>query len=114
MSAKTSDDHGNLLSWLYKRGEETVGQVLQDLVGRPGMSDGLSKMVHQAARTKGRMDKNAETILHLLNLPSRTDYDRLLLKIQHLQGSLVNLNMKVDRLLAAQERREKKKSKVES
>jgi len=33
-------------------------------------------------------------------------------KIEHLQGSLVNLNMKLDRLLAAQEQRKKRVAKV--
>jgi hypothetical protein len=60
------------------------------------------------------MDKNTETILHLLNLPSRADYNKLLLKIEHLQGSVVNLSMKVDRLLAAQEKKKAPKLKVES
>lgn len=71
-------------------------------------------MVERAAKTKGRMDKNTETILHLLNLPSRADYNKLLLKIEHLQGSVVNLSMKLDRLLAAQERKKIQKLKVES
>jgi hypothetical protein len=103
MRAKPSpQDQQNLLQWLYERGEETVGQVLDDLLRRPGVSDGLSKMVQRAAKTKGRVDRNTNTLLHLLNLPSRSDYHKLLVKIEHLQGSLVNLNMKLDRLLAAQ------------
>jgi hypothetical protein len=40
----------------------------------------------------------------LLNLPSKADYNRLLAKIESLQGSLVNLNIKLDRLLAERER----------
>jgi hypothetical protein len=107
MAAKPSRDQQNLLQWLFERGEEAVGQVLEDLVRRPGAADGLSKVIRGAAKTKGRMDRNAETVLHLLNLPSRSDYDKLVVKIQHLQGSLVNLNMKLDRLLAAQEVKKK-------
>ena len=101
MAAKPSHEPQNLLQWLYERGEE----ALEDLVRRPGTADGLSKVIRGAAKTKGRMDRNAETVLHLLNLPSRSDYDKLVVKIQHLQGSLVNLNMKLDRLLAAQEKK---------
>lgn len=93
-----------MLQWIYDRGEETVGQVLEDLLGRREVTDGLSKMAARAAKTKGRLDRNVETMLHLLNLPSRADYQKLLVKIEHLQGSLVNLNLKVDRLLAATER----------
>jgi hypothetical protein len=113
MPAKSRDEP-DILRWLYERGEETVGQVLRDLTRPRGLGDGVSKMVEQAAKTKGRMDKNTETILHLLNLPSRADFNKLLLKIDHLQGSLVNLSMKLDRLMAAQEKRTSQKPKVES
>jgi hypothetical protein len=108
MRAKTTED-SNVLQWLYDRGEETVGQVLQDVLGNPGFTDGLAKLAHRAAKTKGQVDKNVETVLHLMNLPSRADYHKLLVKIEHLQGSLVNLNMKLDRLMAAQEHRKPKK-----
>ena len=108
MAGKPSEDPNHLLSWLYERGEETVGHVLQDLFSRPGVSDGVTKMVQRAAKTKGRVDKNLEIMLHLLNVPSRADYHKLLVKMEHLQGSLVNLSMKVDRLLATQERKLKK------
>ncbi|HSP99719.1 MAG TPA: hypothetical protein VL049_21060, partial [Candidatus Dormibacteraeota bacterium] len=41
--------------------------------------------------------------LSVLNVPSRADFHRVLTKIEALQGSVVNLSMKVDRLIAAQE-----------
>jgi hypothetical protein len=113
MPAKPRDEP-DILRWLYERGDETLGQLLRDLARGRGLGDGLSKMAERASKTKGRMDKNAETILHLLNLPSRADYNKLLLKIEHLQGSVVNLSMKVDRLLAAQERTKSQKLKVEN
>jgi hypothetical protein len=113
MPAKSRDEP-DILRWLYERGDETLGQLLRDLARGRGLGDGLSKMVERAAKTKGRMDKNTETILHLLNLPSRADYNKLLLKIEHLQGSVVNLNMKLDRLLAAQERIKSQKLKVQN
>jgi len=108
MRAKTSPDPQNVLQWLFERGEETVGQLLEEVLGRRGVSEGLAKVVKRAAQTKGHVDKNVETLLHLLNVPSRADYQKLLIKIEHLQGSLVNLNMKLDRLLAAQERNSRK------
>lgn len=108
MRAKATHD-SNVFQWLFERGEETVGQVLHDVIGRPGVADGLAKMVQRAAKTKGQVDKNVETVLHLMNLPTRADYHKLLVKIEHLQGSLVNLNMKLDRLMAAQEHRKTKK-----
>jgi len=109
MAAKTSDGDTNVLQWLYERGEETMGQVVEELLGRREVRDRLAKVVQQAAKTKGRVDKNVETFLHLLNLPSRADYHKLLVKLEHLQGSLVNVNMKLDRLLAKQERPRRRK-----
>jgi endonuclease III len=102
MTAKSAKQPQNVIEWLFDQGGSTVGQVVEELLSRPGVSDGVAKMMRRAAKTKGQVDKNVETLLHLLNLPSRTDYDKLRLKIEHLQGSLVNLNMKLDRILAAQ------------
>jgi hypothetical protein len=110
MPAKSRDEP-DILGWLYEIGEETIGQLLRDLARGRSLGNGVSKMVERAAKTKGRMDKNTETILHLLNLPSRADYNKLLLKIDHLQGSLVNLSMKLDRLAAAQEKSDRSKAK---
>src|ERR1043166_7996064 len=108
MPAKTPEDSSNVLHWLYERGEETVNQALEELLGRPGVSDGIAKLAQRAFKTKGRVDKNVEMMLHLFNLPSRADYHALRVKLDHLQGSLVNINMKLDRLLAAQEGKKKK------
>ena len=113
MAAKSAKEPQTLLDWLVEQGGATVGQVVEELLGRPGISDGLSKMAQRAAKTKGRVDKNVEMLLHLMNLPSRADHDKLRVKIEHLQGSLVNLNMKLDRLLAAQENH-KKQHKADS
>ncbi len=107
MHTKAAREPSNVIQRLYERGEQTVSQVLEDLLGRRGVTDGISKVIDQAAKTKGRVDKNLELMLHLLNLPSRADYHKLLVKIEHLQGSLVNISMKLDRLVAAQERKKK-------
>lgn len=108
MHSKTSRDQRNLLQWLVERGEDAVGQVVHEVLARPGITDGIAKMARGAAKTKGQVDKNVEALLHLMNLPSRADYHKLLLKVEHLQGSLVNLNIKLDRLLAAEPRAAKK------
>lgn len=108
MSGKTTRHNDNPLQWILERGEEVVGQVAKELLSRPGVTDGIAKVARRAAKTKGQVDKNVETMLHLMNLPSRADYHKLLMKIEHLQGSLVNLNMKLDRVLATQEAAKKK------
>jgi hypothetical protein len=89
---------------LYEQGGARVNKVLEDLLSRPHVTDRLGKTVGRAADAKRQIDRNMQLLLSLLNLPSRADYNRLLAKIETLQGSLVNLSMKLDRVLAAQER----------
>jgi polyhydroxyalkanoate synthesis regulator phasin len=102
MSSKTSHERpSGVLQWLYERGEETAAQVLEELFRNRAVTEGVAKTIRRAAQTKGQIDRNMQTLLSLLNLPSRADYAKLTTKIEALQGSLVNLNMKLDRLLAA-------------
>lgn len=104
MPAKTPTEAKNVLEWLRAQGEATLNQIVEELLRRPAIAEQVGKMLQGAAKTKGRVDKNVEALLHLMNLPSRSDLEKLRVKLDALQGSLVNLNIKLDRLLAAQER----------
>jgi hypothetical protein len=93
-----------LLSWIVEMGEARLLQFAEELLANPKMAEAFSSALQSAAKTKGQVDKNMQMVLGLLNLPSKADYNRLLSKIEALQGSLVNLNIKVDRLLAERDR----------
>jgi hypothetical protein len=54
-----------------------------------------------------------QTVLRLLNVPSRADLNRLVTKVEALQGALVNLSLKVDRLIADHPTRRPKRKKEE-
>jgi len=75
---------------------------LEELTRNPRVREQLGKTVERAVGAKRAVDKNMQTLLGVLNVPSRADYHRVLTKIEALQGSVVNLSLKVDRLLAAQ------------
>jgi hypothetical protein len=83
-------------------GEGQVSRVLEEVMASPRFAEVVGKTLQQAMATKGKVDRNMQTILGLLNLPSRADYKKLSTKIEALQGSLVNLNIKLDRMLAQQ------------
>ena len=104
MPAKRSSEPTSVLQWLIERGEDALGQALQDVFQRPGALRQLSRTGRAAAKSRGQAEKNLDVVLHLLNLPTRTDLQKLQAKLDHVQGSLVNLSIKVDRLLAEQER----------
>lgn len=101
-SKRTSAKDQTPLNWLLQRGAETV----QELLANPSVAESVARVATEALKTKGKVDKNVETLLHALNLPTRADHDKLLRKIEALQGSLVNLNIKLDRALAAAQKKD--------
>jgi hypothetical protein len=100
-----------MLSWIVEMGEARLVQFAEELLSNPRMADALSAAITRAARTKGQVDRNMQMLLGMLNLPSKADYNRLLSKIESLQGSLVNLNIKLDRLIAERERPKRRREK---
>jgi hypothetical protein len=103
----THDDR-NVFQWLREAGEGQISRVLEELMSSRSFTDLLGKTVEQVVATKGTVDRNMQTILNLLNLPSKADYRKLSTKVEALQGSLVNLNIKLDRILAQQQTAEKR------
>jgi len=93
-----------LSQWLYSLGEERLTQFAKEVMANPRFAESLSKAFERAAETKGRVDRNIDTLLGFLNIPSKADYNKLLAKVEAVQGSLVNLNIKLDRLLATQKK----------
>lgn len=81
-------------------GGEALGTLAASLFASPRFSEAFGRAVQAALEAKGRVDRNVQTVLGLLNLPSRADLARIGTKLEAIQGSLVNLNLKVDRLLA--------------
>jgi polyhydroxyalkanoate synthesis regulator phasin len=92
----------NVFQRLREMGEEQMNRVLEEVMSSPRFAEIIGSTLKQAMATKGKVDRNMQTLLGLLNLPSRADYKKLSTKIEALQGSLVNLNIKLDRILAAQ------------
>ena len=85
---------------LYEFGEEQLGRLAGELLSNPAVAEAVATAFQRVFETKGKVDRNLQSLLGLLNLPSRADVNRLLTKMEAIQGSLVNLQLKVDRLLA--------------
>ena len=92
-----------ILQRLLETGEDRFNRLVEELLSNPRFADAVGKTVQTAMDAKGRVDRNMQTVLNLLNLPSKSDYKKLATKIEALQGSLVNLNIKLDRVLARQQ-----------
>lgn len=52
-------------------------------------------------QTKNAIDRNLQTVLGLLNLPSKADVRKLRTKLDVIQGSLAALHEKLDRMQEA-------------
>jgi hypothetical protein len=94
-----------LLKRLLSLGEQQLSQLAADILANPRVAEAFSRGIQRAFETKGRVDRNLQAVLSALNVPSRADYVRLQSKLEAIQGSLVNLNLKLDRLLADQKPR---------
>ena len=90
----------NVWQWLVEAGEETVSQVAGEVLQNPRVTEAVAGAIKRAAETKGQVDKNLERVLAALNVVTRSDHEKLMNKVEALQGSLVNINIKLDRLLA--------------
>lgn len=75
------------------------------MLSNPKFAQTFAAAVQKGLETKGRIDKNLQTMLGLLNLPSQADVRRLSTKLDAIQGSLLNLNVKVDRLVDREAKR---------
>jgi hypothetical protein len=94
------EEEKTLFEKIYEAGEEQLTRFAKEVISHPTFSAALEKALRNAAATKGKVDRNVDTLLGLFNIPSKSDYNKLLAKVEAVQGSLVNLNIKLDRLLA--------------
>jgi hypothetical protein len=102
----------HILKRLYGFGEESLGRLLEELLSNPRVAEAFSTALRKGFEAKGRVDRNMQTVLRLLNVPSRADLNRLVTKVEALQGALVNLSLKVDRLIAEHPTRRPKRKKA--
>lgn len=79
---------------------KTLERLAGELLSNHQVADTVSWGLMKAFEAKARMDRVIQIMLALMNLPSRGDLNRIVTKLEALQGSLVNLNLKVDRLLS--------------
>jgi len=88
-----------------------LARFAEELLKRPLLAQAFTSALQRGLETKGAIDRNLQSVLSLLNLPSRADMNRLLTKLEVIQGNLTNLSLKVDRLKAAQRQARKQAAK---
>lgn len=74
-------------------------QLAGGLLGVPLVGQILTGAVQRGLEAKVGFDQAVVVVLGLLNLPSQADVQRIMTKLDVLQGTLANLSFKVDEVL---------------
>jgi polyhydroxyalkanoate synthesis regulator phasin len=93
-------DPDNLFAKLRQLSEEGLASFFNEVMGNDSMRKALGRAGEHFMANKHKFDRNVETFLDLVNIPSKRDVRELKSRLDYLNGQVVNLSMKVDRLLA--------------
>ncbi len=90
----------SILSRLRKMSEEGVASVVNEVMTNQRWRRGLGRAGEQFMQNKASFDRNVETVLDFVNIPSKKDVRDLKARLDHLSSQLLNLSIKLDRVLA--------------
>jgi polyhydroxyalkanoate synthesis regulator phasin len=90
----------SMLERLRQMSEEGASSLLNELMTNEAWRRRLGRAGEKFLANKQSFDRNIETVLDFVNIPSKRDVRELKARLDHLNGQLVNLSMKIDRLLA--------------
>jgi polyhydroxyalkanoate synthesis regulator phasin len=92
----------NLIGRLRQMSEEGAASFFSELMANDRLRKRLGQAGEQFLNNKQSFDRNVETVLDFVNIPSKRDVRELKARLDHLNGQIVNLSMKIDRMLAAE------------
>jgi polyhydroxyalkanoate synthesis regulator phasin len=93
-------DAESLMAKLRQMSEEGVSSFFNEIMANEGLRRRLGRAGERLMSNKHAFDHNVETVLDFVNIPSKRDVRELKSRLDHLNTQLVNLSMKVDRMLA--------------
>ncbi len=93
-------DAGSLVSKLRQMSEEGISSFFNEVMSNERLRKGMARAGERFMENKRSFDRNVETVLDFVNIPSKKDVRELKARIDHLSSQLLNLSIKVDRLIA--------------
>jgi len=91
----------NLIARLRQMSEEGAASFFSELMANDTLRKRLGRAGEQFLNNKQSFDRNVETVLDFVNIPSKRDVRELKARLDHLNSQIVNLSIKIDRMLAA-------------
>jgi hypothetical protein len=93
-------DADKLVSMLRRMSEEGVASFFTEVMSNAALRRALGHAGERFIDNKGRFDRSVETLLDFVNIPSKRDIRELKSRLDHLNGQLLNLNIKLDRVMS--------------
>src|SRR6204780_2771395 len=93
-------DAENLISKLRAMGEEGISSFFNEVMSNDRLRSGFVRAGERFMANKQAFDRNVETVLDFVNIPTKKDVRDLKQRLDHLSSQLLNLNIKLDRILA--------------
>jgi len=94
-------DADSIISKLRQMSGEGLASVVNELMSNDQLRKRLGRAGERMMANKHVFDRNVETMLDFMNIPSKRDVRELKSRLDTLSSQFVNLSMKVDRMLEA-------------
>jgi polyhydroxyalkanoate synthesis regulator phasin len=92
-------DDDNLVNRLRKMSEEGIAGFFNEILSNDRMRSSLGRAGERFMTNKQSFDRNVEQMLDFVNIPSKRDVRDLKARLDHLSSQLLNLSIKLDRIL---------------
>jgi polyhydroxyalkanoate synthesis regulator phasin len=93
----------SLLERLRHMSEEGVTSFLNELMTNDAWRRRVGRAGERLLANKHTFDRNVESLLDFVSIPSKRDVRELKARLDYLNTQIVNLSMKIDRMLANSE-----------
>src|SRR5216684_4746108 len=101
--ARERDD--NLMSKLRQLSEDGLASFFNEVMTNDKMRSSFGRAGERFMANKQTFDRNVEQMLDFVNIPSKRDVRDLKTRLDHLSSQILNLSIKLDRLLDTDETR---------
>src|SRR6202040_853119 len=99
VEAVARGDNDNLMDRLRQMSEEGIAGFFNELLSNDRMRSSFGRAGERFMSNKQSFDRNVEQVLDFVNIPSKRDVRDLKTRLDHLSSQLLNLSIKLDRLL---------------
>src|SRR5579863_6959603 len=105
-------DDDSPMSKLRQMSEEGISSFFNELLSNDRMRSSFGRAGERFMSNKQSFDRNVEQVLDFVNIPSKRDVRDLKARLDHLSSQLLNLSIKLDRLLDQEEPMKAKPTKA--